>query len=296
MPDALAATETGGIRRRDGVVGGRITTWLEAGAPDGPPVLLLHGSGIDDAACAWTPVIGLLAGRARIVAPDLPGYGGTDPLPGRAGIPEMLGWTVDFRTARGLGPAVVAGLSMGGAIAIGLALERPGAVRALVPVASYGVTAATPMHPLRYALGRAPGMAGVIAGLGAGPAGARRALSAIYGDPARIDAATVAAFRTAAARQARSPAMPGFLRAEMGPARFVTNYAPRLREIAAPVTFVHGTRDRVVPATAIRAAANACGAARRWTDAGHWPNRETPGAVAHAIAGHLSSPAPRGTV
>lgn len=229
----------------------------------------------------------MLAGRARIVAPDLPGYGGTAALTGRAGIPEMLDWTIDFLAARALGPAVVAGLSMGGAVAIGLALEWPDAVRALVPVATYGVSAATPLHPLRYALARAPGAAAAIAGIASGQAGARRALAAIYGDPARIDAATLAAFRAAAARQARAPAMPAFLRAEMGPARFATNYAPRLGEITAPITFVHGTRDRIVPAAAIRAAANACGASRRWTDAGHWPNRETPAAVAHAIAAHL---------
>ena len=282
----------GGIRRRDGAVRGRRATWLEAGAEAGqgtgaPAVLLLHGSGIDDASCAWGPVMAMLETRARIVAPDLPGYGGTARLPGRAGIPEMLDWTVDFWAASDLGPAVVAGLSMGGAVAIGLALDRPGAVRALVPVATYGVTASTPLHPLRYALSRTPGAAAVIAGIASGPAGARRALAAIYGDPSRIDAATVAAFRAAAARQARAPAMPAFLRAEMGPARFATNYARRLAEIAAPVTFVHGTRDRIVPATAIRAAANACGATRRWTDAGHWPNRETPAAVAHAVAAYL---------
>lgn len=250
-------------------------------------MLLLHGSGIDDATCAWTPVMRLLAGRARLVAPDLPGYGGTAALPGRAGIPEVLDWTVDFWAASGLGPAVVAGLSMGGAVAIGLALEVPRAVRALVPVGTYGVTDATPLHPLRYALARAPGAAAAIAGIASGAAGARRALGAIYGDPRRIDAETLAAFRTAAARQRRAPAMPAFLRAEMGPVRFATDYAARLPEIAAPITFVHGTRDPIVPAAAVRAAAARCGAARRWTDAGHWPNRETPAAVAHAIAGHL---------
>lgn len=262
---------------------------MEAGPDPGegaPCVLLLHGSGIDDAALAWTPVAGMLADRARVVAPDLPGYGGTAALPGRAGIPEVLDWVVEFWALSGLGPAVVAGLSMGGAVAIGLALERPGAVRALVPVATYGVSAATPLHPLRYALSRMPGAIPTLAALASGP-GARRALASVYGDPSRIDEATLAAFRAAAARQARAPAMTAFLRAEMGPARFVTNYAPRLRELRAPATFVHGVRDRIVPAAAIRAAANACGAARRWTDAGHWPNRETPAAVAHAVAGHL---------
>ena len=98
-----------------------------------------------------------------------------------------------------------------------------------------------PLHPLRYALSRMPGAASAIAGIASGAPGARRALAAIYGDPSRIDAETVAAFRAAAARQARGPAMPAFLRAEMGPARFATNYAPRLPEIAAPITFVHGT-------------------------------------------------------
>ena len=47
------------------------------GAGAGAPVLLLHGS--VSSAAMWTPVIDALKSRFRVLAPDLIGYGRTDP-------------------------------------------------------------------------------------------------------------------------------------------------------------------------------------------------------------------------
>ena len=48
-------------------------------AGSGEPVLLLHGSASTSA--MWTPVIEVLKPRFRVLAPDLIGYGRTDPWP-----------------------------------------------------------------------------------------------------------------------------------------------------------------------------------------------------------------------
>jgi len=48
-------------------------------AGSGTPVLLLHGSASSSA--MWTPVINALKPRFRLIAPDLIGYGRTDPWP-----------------------------------------------------------------------------------------------------------------------------------------------------------------------------------------------------------------------
>lgn len=53
------------------------TAVLEGG--DGPPVLLLHG-GIESGGVYWAPVISRLTESYRIVVPDLPGLGESEPL------------------------------------------------------------------------------------------------------------------------------------------------------------------------------------------------------------------------
>ena len=55
---------------------GTSTTVLEGG--DGPPLVLLHG-GIECGGAVWAPVVGRLTERHRVVIPDLPGLGESDP-------------------------------------------------------------------------------------------------------------------------------------------------------------------------------------------------------------------------
>jgi pimeloyl-ACP methyl ester carboxylesterase len=58
-------------------VAGVSTSVLEGG--DGPPVILLHG-GIETGGVYWAPVISRLAETHRLVVPDLPGLGESEPL------------------------------------------------------------------------------------------------------------------------------------------------------------------------------------------------------------------------
>ena len=62
--------------------------WRALTAGSGPPLLLLHGAGAS--ADSFLNLIPLLANDWRILAPDLPGHGGTrSASPNRAGLASM---------------------------------------------------------------------------------------------------------------------------------------------------------------------------------------------------------------
>jgi len=97
---------------------------LAAGA--GAPVLLLHGSASSSA--MWAPVIQALKARFRLIAPDLIGYGRTDPWPqGHAFRLDDELRLIEPLIAHLPGGAHVVAHSYGGVVA--LALARAGRVR-----------------------------------------------------------------------------------------------------------------------------------------------------------------------
>ena len=95
----------------------------------GDPLVLIH-AGIADARM-WQPQADRFAGDRRVVRPDLRGFGGTAHGEGEfRHATDLAGLFEDLQ----LPPAVVAGASMGGGVAIDFALERPDLVRGLVLV------------------------------------------------------------------------------------------------------------------------------------------------------------------
>jgi pimeloyl-ACP methyl ester carboxylesterase len=65
------------ITERRLLFAGALTTLLEGG--EGPPMALLHG-GTDSGGVSWAPVIARLSESARVVVPDLPGLGESEPV------------------------------------------------------------------------------------------------------------------------------------------------------------------------------------------------------------------------
>ncbi|MFB9521559.1 alpha/beta hydrolase [Streptomyces cremeus] len=94
---------------------------------DGPPVVLLHGGFLDHR--MWRAQVPALAGTHRVIAPDARGHGGSSvakaPFRPADDVAALLAHL-------GTRPAVLVGLSMGGATAVDVALEHPHLVRALV--------------------------------------------------------------------------------------------------------------------------------------------------------------------
>jgi pimeloyl-ACP methyl ester carboxylesterase len=89
---------------------------------DGPPVVLLHG--LSGSRRWWRFTAPALARRYRVHVPELVGFGGSRSPPRQPGIGEMAAVVAEWLEQLGAGGAHVVGHSMGGQIALHLAVER----------------------------------------------------------------------------------------------------------------------------------------------------------------------------
>ena len=98
---------------------------LTAGQAGGTPVLFIHGNGAS--ATFWEEVMLALPPGYRAVAPDMRGYGDTEPLPVDAaqGLGDMVKDVLSLVAALDLGRYHLVGHSMGGGIAMKCAIARP---------------------------------------------------------------------------------------------------------------------------------------------------------------------------
>lgn len=116
-------------------LGGVSTAVLEGG--DGPPIVLLHGPG--QYAAEWLRVIPDLVTTNRVVAPDLPGHGASQPIDGPPELDRMLAWLDDLIECTCATPPVLVGQILGGAIAARYASARGDRLSRLVLVDSLGL-------------------------------------------------------------------------------------------------------------------------------------------------------------
>ena len=103
----------------------------------GSPVLFIHGLG-SSGYIEWRFNLEEAAERHRVYAPDLPGFGRSEKPRARYGVPYFTRFIERYMQARGLRSAAVVGTSLGGRIALELALEHPRRVTRLVLVNSLG--------------------------------------------------------------------------------------------------------------------------------------------------------------
>ena len=137
----------------------------------GPPLVLVHGW--TGAGANWVELAPLLARRHRVLVPDLPGHGGSAALPAAPGLAGFADRVRYLAEREAMLPAAVVGHSMGGLVALRLALRHPDSVRALVLAASAGIESVSrrsafwltvvafarpgrAVSPLRGLLGRRP--------------------------------------------------------------------------------------------------------------------------------------------
>jgi pimeloyl-ACP methyl ester carboxylesterase len=133
--------ERGVIERRI-EVGGFSTRYLEAGDPSAAPVVLLHdGAWGGSSSTTWLNIIGRLAERRRVLAPDLLGFGGTDKvvfLDRSPYAPRMRHVAQFVEACAGGKPPHLVGTSFGGSLALRMIAESATPVRSAVSISGTG--------------------------------------------------------------------------------------------------------------------------------------------------------------
>jgi 2-hydroxymuconate-semialdehyde hydrolase len=121
------------------VAAGIRTNYHDLGS--GFPVLMLHGSGPGVSAWAnWRLVMPSLAERARVIAPDMAGFGYTERRPDlRYDMDTWVAQAVGMLDALGIARADLVGNSFGGGLALQVAIRHPHRIRRLVLMGSVGV-------------------------------------------------------------------------------------------------------------------------------------------------------------
>jgi pimeloyl-ACP methyl ester carboxylesterase len=264
--------------------GGAITV-LAAGAEDSPALLLLHGLGATKA--SWLPMLPALARDFRVLSVDLPGFGSSDKPRGAYDAPFFSERLFRLLDRLGVRRSFVAGNSMGGRIAMEMAMTQPesvAAVACLCPASAYlrrpGLLfVRLTRAELAVATARLP----------------RTRVQAVtrrlFADPTRVPAQWMTAAlddflrvwedpaaRLAFARAARSI----YLEEPLGDAGFWT----RLANMHTPALYLYGAEDRVITHRQASEVERVLPGAEVvvWEDCGHVPQLEHPERTAVMLA------------
>ena len=119
------------------LLGGRVR-YLDIGTGAGTPIVLVHGL----ASCwqIWLETIPALSRHRRVVAVDLPGFGGSEMPVEPISITRYAHLVDALCDELGLGPVSLVGHSMGGFTGADLALQHPERVERLVLISAAGVS------------------------------------------------------------------------------------------------------------------------------------------------------------
>jgi len=244
-----------------------------------PPLLLLHGGGLDSALLSWGVNLAPLAAARQVFALDLPGYGESD----TPNVPYTLDWYIATLVALidvlNLAPVDLCGLSLGGGIALGFALRNPKRVRKLVLVSSYGLDVVIPGGVMGAAFIRLPGVNALSwQAVARSTAVARLALRALLVNRDAISEELVTATMAAARRPQADVAWTRLQHAETGWLQLRTNYRDQLSTLTVPTLLLHGADDRLVPPIqGVEAHARIPGSRLQvLPHCGHWLPRDQP--------------------
>jgi pimeloyl-ACP methyl ester carboxylesterase len=138
VTDTATGSHDGAIERLE-LEGGSIQI-LRGG--EGPPLLFLHAAG---GAGTWLPFHALLARHFEVIAPDHPGFGGSDELAAVEGIDDLVYHYLEVMDRLGLERPIVVGASLGGWIAAELAVHTPDRVGKLALLGAAGLRIADHM-------------------------------------------------------------------------------------------------------------------------------------------------------
>src|SRR3712207_2241119 len=281
------------VEERNVEVDGLPIRYLTAGM--GPPLVLLHGAG--DNALDWRWVMPDLAATHRIYAPDLPGSPDSARPAADYSPAYFERFVAAFVDALEIGPATFVGNSLGGLIALRLALSKPARVTALVLVDSAGLGHA--INPAFTSV-NVPGLSEAAVPFWRTPVGAYQRA---WGRTALLFAHPPGSVpRQWLAEQCRLALWPGYLEAHMAVLRALVNplgqrevLVDHLPSLKIPTLVVWGARDRVFPESQAREAVARLpeGSLALIPDCGHMPHVECPdrflAALGEFIGGRANS-------
>jgi pimeloyl-ACP methyl ester carboxylesterase len=269
---------------------------------DGPPMVLIHGLG--GSHVNWIRLGPLLAERARVLAPDLPGFGYTPPK-GRSATVQANGGWLDRFIAEVIGsPAILVGNSMGGLISILESVENPEMVAGLALLDS-----ALPLAPkeprdlqvtLAFSAYFVPGVGEAFVRRRSrtlGPEGlVRETFKMCCVDPSRVPEDVIKAHVDIAGDRMKMPwSHPVLLTAARSMLRVLLRrgrFMEMLERVGPPVLLINGEGDRLVKLAAARVVSEA---RTDWTfrslkNVGHVPQLEDPELTAKEIWSWLDGP------
>jgi 2-hydroxymuconate-semialdehyde hydrolase len=259
-------------------VSGICTSIYEAGA--GPPLVLLHG-GIECGGAMWAPVVARLAESFRLIIPDVPGLGDSDPVQ-RLDAETFSAWFADLLQVTGARMPMVVAHSLLGSLAASYVASHENDLRRLVIYGAPGVGPFRMPIRLRYVAIRFS--------IRPTPANAERFDRFALLDldaTRRRDPEWFTAFETYARSRA---AVPHVKRAMWQLIQAGTKRIPDelLSQISVPVDLIWGQHDRMVPLTVAEGAHDRLG----WPlhvipDAAHAPHIEQPDAFVQTLCAIL---------
>lgn len=251
-----------------------------AGPEDAPPVVLVHGAGLDAAGVSWKKTVPALADSYRVIAVDLPGYGESDR------VPKDITPTTDFYVGvldtllreLDLVKVTLVGISKGGGIVLGYTLDSPTRVRQLVLVDSFGLGDLVPGGRKAAVMIQIPKLLETSWWAMKKSRTMTKASLENVAFPENIDEAFVDDIRREIRRPNSGDAYFRFARAELHLSGPRTNYFDRLSEIPVETLFIHGKEDPLIPLEFSKRAADEAPVADLFTleQCGHWVPRECP--------------------
>jgi pimeloyl-ACP methyl ester carboxylesterase len=224
---------------------GNCNTRFWSAGEKGTAVILVHGLG--DSVEIWEHNINVLARWHRVYALDLLGFGRTDKLPLVKDLSTLVQFISDFMDTQNISKATLVGNSLGGGLALGLAIQFPQKVEKLVLVSNAGMGRDV---AIVYRLGSLPFLGKLLMGR---PSleGTQKLMKLFFYDPALITPESVKlGFELIS--------LPGAVNAILSIARAGTNLwgqrskytkliLGNLGKITAPTLIFWGKQDRVIP-------------------------------------------------
>lgn len=243
-----------------------------AGGPVDPePVVLLHGTSAS--LHTWDGWVNALAQKRRVIRMDLPGFGLTGPAPSHDySIDGYARFVVSVLDALSVRRCVLAGNSLGGGIAIGVARRAPDRVSKLILEDSGGYAPRSTSVPIGFRIALVPGLNKLM--LVTLPRSVvASSLHDVYGDPSRVTPELIDRYFELTLREGNRAAVTE--RLQTGDFGSLESEIPKLTQAT---LILWGGRDRLIaPENAERFHRDIHGSELvMFDDLGHVPHEESP--------------------